>query len=396
MLARSLRPMICLGLVPLMLGGLIGCQRQNEFVPPPPPEVTVARPVEREVVDTIEFTGTTRSTATVSLRARVNGYLERIAFEDGATVQKGDLLFVIEQAPFETALQAAQAELQKAQATLKLADANLARVTELHRRNVATPSQLDIQKAEQATAAAEVAAAEAAVKQAELDLGYTEIRAPISGRIGRHLVDVGNLIQAEETQLATIESVDPIHVYFHVSERDLLRFMEMVREDQLPDPEKQPPVLNMGLANETGFPHQGHLDYRELGVDPGTGTVLRRGVFPNPDHVLIPGLFVRISAPVGRPEPRLLVEERAIGSDQRGDYLLVVNEKGVVEYRPVELGIAVGGLRVVRDGVSEDDWIVTNGLQRARPGTTVNPQRAGEAVAESDAKPPSGVLTTER
>jgi RND family efflux transporter MFP subunit len=358
----------------LLLAPLSGCKPRNAFVPPPPPKVTVALPEQRNIVETMEFTGTTRATARVELRARVNGYLHKISFPDGAMVKEGELLFIIEPAPYEAEQQAAQAQVQKAEASLQLAVANLARTQRLFEQNAATEQQVDVQKAEQATAEADVATAKAALRQADLNLSYTEIRAPIAGRIGRHLVDIGNLVQAETTPLATIESIDPIHAYFYVSEPDLLRFMQMVRERRIPDPSITPPALTLGLANEGGFPHQGHLDFRELGVDPGTGTVLRRAVFPNPDNTLIPGLFVRIRAEIGEAVPRLLVEDRAIGADQRGDYVLVVNKENIVEYRPVKLGIAVDGLRVIESGIDSGDRIVVNGLQRARPGAPVTPE----------------------
>lgn len=358
-------------LVPLTLC-LAGCDEGNQFVPPPPPEVTVATPVEREVADSIEFTGTTQATARVELRPRVGGYLERIEFQDGQMVKEGAPLFVIEQAPFEAELEAAQARLLKAEATRQLADANLARTTELFGKKIVTQQELDIQKAQRATAAADVAVAEADITQAKLQLGYTELNAPIGGRIGRHLVDLGNLVRAEET-LAVIESIDPIYVFFYMSERDLLRIMEMLRTNQLPDPETNPPVLTLGLANETGFPHKGYLDFRRFGVDPGTGTIERRAVFPNPDTVLVPGLFARIRATLGEPRPRLLVEERALGSDQRGDFLLIVDQDNKVHYRLVKTGIAVDGLRVIEQGLSAGERVVVNGLQRARPGAKVNP-----------------------
>lgn len=381
--------------MPLALAwALFACGQRNVFVPPPPPEVTVATPVERPVVDSVEFSGTTRASARVDLRARVNGYLQRIEFEDGQEVQEGDLLFVIDEAPFQAEVQAARANLLKARAALQLQDANLARARRLYREEVTAQQELDVREAERASAAAEVAAAEAALVQAELNLGYAMIRAPISGRIGRHLVDVGNLVQAEQTLLATIERIDPIHAYFYLSERELLRFREMLRANELPDPELHPPVLHLGLTNEPGFPHEGHLDYRELGLDPNTGTVERRGVFPNPDGALVPGLFARIRAPIGEPVPRLLIDERAIGTDQRGDFVLVVNDENTVEYRPVELGIAVDGMRVVASGLRADERIVVNGLQRARPGEEVVPELApaapdrATAGARSPAVPP--------
>src|SRR6185295_9161445 len=185
--------------------------------------------------------------------------------------------------------------------------------------------ELDVQAAQVATSKADVAAAQTAVAAAELNLSYTQIHSPINGRIGQHMVDIGNLVQTQETLLANIQSIDPIYVQFDLSENDLLRFMEMLRKHELPDPEKTPPTLHLGLPNEQGFPHEGKLDYRDLKIDQSTGTTRRRGIFPNPGWQLIPGMFVKVSASIGGPLPRLLVEDRAFGTDQRGDYLLVVN-----------------------------------------------------------------------
>ncbi len=370
----------------IVVAVIAGCRQGNQFVSPPPPTVTVAHPVEHAVADTIEFVGNTQATVTVDLRARVNGYLERIEFDDGSIVKAGDVLFIIEQAPFKIALDAAKAALQKAVASQALAESQYRRMAPLVKNGVVTPEELDIQQAQVATSMADVASAEAAVKKADLDLSYTQITAPVAGRINRHLVDVGNLVQAEQTPLATIQAIDPIYAYFDLSENDLLRFMKMLRQNQLPDPDRNPPVLNLGLANEAGFPHKGRLDYRELNVDPSTGTALRRGIFPNPNRQLIPGMFVRIQASIGEPKPRLLVDERAIGTDQRGDYLLVVNEKNVVEYRTVQLGIHAGPLRVIDAGIHATDWVVVNGLQRARPGAKVTPERAAMTDAAATTK----------
>jgi RND family efflux transporter MFP subunit len=364
----------------------LGCKPANKFVEPPPPKVSVAQPVQQDVVNSIEFTGTTRAMKSVEIRARVTGYLDQVAFKDGADVKEGELLFVIDQAPFQAERDISSANLQKAEATLELAEANLARTMQLAKQNASSAQQVDLSKAERSTAAANVKAAEAQLKQAELNLSYTEIRSPINGRIGSHMIDAGNLVQSEQSVLAIIESVDPIHVYFYVGERDLLWFMQMLRENKLPDPAKTPPRLQMRLENETEYKHEGHLDYRALGVDPQTGTVLRRALFPNSDGFLIPGLFVHIRAPIGTGLPKLLVEERAIGTDQRGDYILIVNDKNVVEYRPIKTGIAVGDLRVIEEGVAKDEWLVVNGLQRARPGITVAPEKTVTKVSAADKK----------
>jgi RND family efflux transporter MFP subunit len=385
----------------LLLAISWGCREPNQFVPPPPPEVTVAHPIEKAVTDTIEFVGITEPTQVVDLRARVNGYLEKIQYKDGSDVEAGKELFLIEQAPYQAVLDAAKAANQRAIASLSLAKSQYRRMEPLRANGVVTQEELDVQAAQVETSQADVAAAEAAMRKAELDLGYTKVMAPISGRIGRHMVDIGNLVRAEETQLAIIRVLDPIYAIFDVSENDLLRFMAMRRNDELPDPEKNPPVLHLGLANEEGFPHEGRLDYREMIVQSGTSR--RRGIFPNPGWQLIPGMQVRIQAAIGDPKPKLLVEERAVGSDQRGDYLLVVDDKNVVQYRPVKLGIHVDRMRVIESGVMASDWVIVNGLQRARAGTIVKPvpaetktdssSEAGSTLEAPGASPPVDAAT---
>jgi RND family efflux transporter MFP subunit len=349
-----------------------GCGQRNQFQPPPPPTVTVNRPVERPVEEWVVFTGSTRAEKTVELRARVRGYLERIAFQDGASVKEGDLLFVIEKAPFEAEVAAAKASVERASAALELAQANLRRTTQLSASNAISKQQLDVDQAELATAEANLSAAKATLRQADLNLGYTEIRAPIDGRIGRHLIDVGNLVLPDQTLLAVIESTDPIQAYFNVSERDLMRIDQLAPAG----PSAPSPKLEMALGDAGDFEYEGELDFSQLGIDPGTGTSLRRAVFANPEGTLVPGMFVRVRVRLGKPEPKLLVEQRALGSDQRGDFVLVVNEKNVVEYRPVELGTSADGMRVITKGLAADEWIVVNGLQRARPGAEVKPEKA--------------------
>lgn len=370
----------------LVLTLLYGCEKPTQFVPPPPPEVTVQQPQTRRLVDHVDFTGNTQATATVELRTRVSGYLQRVAFEEGALVQQGALLFVIEQAPFQATLESSMADLQRAQAAMQLAQVEFRRNQRLRQKTIVSQQDLDERRADLAAAKANVAVAQAAVTKSKLDLDYTEIRAPITGFIGRHLVDVGNLVKSQDTLLATIKSMDPIYAYFYVSESELLRFRKMIRDNELPNPQKQPPLIRLGLSNEKGYPHEGHVDFRDLGLNPDTGTILVRARFPNPDRVLLPGLFVRLQAPVGAPKPRLMINERAIATDQRGQYVLVVNAENKVAYRPVELGLASDGMREVTSGIAPDAWVITNGLQRAQPGATVKPTRT-ESPAASSARP---------
>lgn len=376
------RPAVTGLTVVLALLVLVGCGQPNTYAPPPPPAVSVEKPIQREIVQELEFTGTTRATESVEIRARVNGYLQEINFEDGANVKAGDVLFVIEAAPFEAALDAAKATLQKAEASLALAEAEIARTQPLVARGALSENELDVKKADVATAKADVASANAAIRQAELNLGYTQVKSPFSGRVSRHMVDIGNLVTAESTVLTRVEVVDPIHAYFSVSESDVLRLLQGEEGERATDHQIQPKVY-MGLTDAGGFPYEGRLDFSELGVDPQTGTQMRRAVFPNPDGQLLPGLFVRLRLPVGTPKPKLLVPDRAIATDQRGEYVLVVNDKNVVEYRTVQLGTRVKEMRVVNEGLNLDDWVVVNGLQRARPGAPVNPEKQ-ENVAKAD------------
>lgn len=363
--------------------GAAGCEQPNEYVAPPPPDVTVAQPQQREVVDYLAFTGTTQATESVEIRARVRGFLQSVNFEPGGEVEEGDLLFVIDPKPFQAQLDSAKANLASAEAQLTKAESDYRRKAEAGKRGAVTEADVVGAKADRDAAQAAVAAAQAAVTEAELKLGYTQVTAPISGRIGRNLVDVGNLVgDGQATLLATIAKYDPMYAYFNLNERDLLRLMSKNEELGEVEGKEQDVVLQLALANETGFPHEGRLDFADLGVDPATGTILLRGTFANPPpYVLIPGLFVRIRLPIATHEDALLVTERALGSDQSGRYLLVVNSENVVEKRLVTVGAAVDTLRVIESDLRPDDWVVIDGIQRARPGAKVNPQRAAAAPA---------------
>ncbi len=306
----------------------------------------------------------------------MEGYLQEIHFKDGELVEEGELLFVVDKAPYKAELASADATLAKASAQLRLSEQQLERARSLAARQVTTESTLEIQEAEVATAGADVALAEAAQQQARLNLNYTEIRAPFAGRMGRHLVDVGNLVQKETTLLASLESVDPIHAYFTISESELSRFREMQRQGTLKYNEGDPVTIELALGDSREFAFAGTLDYREFGIDPATGTTQRRAVFSNADGQLIPGLFVALRTAVGEPHDRFLVEERAVGFDQRGEYLLIVDDQNIVQYRPVKLGLLKDGMRAIESGLNSGDRVVINGLQRARPGTEVSPDMA--------------------
>lgn len=373
-------------LLPMMVA-FVGCEAPNEYAPPPPPQVTVALPVEEDVQEYFKTIGRTRALSTVELRSRVSGYLDSINFEDGQLVEKDQLLFVIEKAPYEALVQSAQAALAKAQANLELARRQLARTEPLVSRNAVAESELDQAIAERDAAQADVLAAEAALREATLNLGYTEIRAPFAGRIGRHQVDLGNLITPSETLLATLESVDPIQAYFTVSESDLLHFLQMQQNGELPSDAEIPVDMAFGTSDDYAF--HGKIDFLQFGVDPGTGTTERRALFPNADQRLRPGLFVQIRVPVGKPVRRLLINERAIGSSQQGDYVLVVDTENKVVYHPVQLGEIYGDKRVILKGLKPDERVIVEGLQRARPGSVVTPEEAGKAPVPPAAGAPA-------
>jgi len=367
-----------------LFGLLIGCERKNQYVPPPPPPVTVSQPLQKSVVESLEFTGTTQAVASVDIRARVQGFLEKIYFTEGAVVKQGDLLYTIEPATYQAAVDKAVADLASKRAQLDKSEIEYQRNLRLIKENAASQRDLDNSRASRDSAKADVAMAEASLQTARINLSYTTIYAPISGRIGRSQVDVGNLVGAGEfTLLTTIKQYDPIYAYFSLNERDLLALIAVYRE-QGPQPKRWEPPVFLGLSNESGHPHEGKLDFTDLAVDSSTGTILLRGVFPNPPrYSLIPGLFVRIRFPVGTKDHALLVTERALGVDQLGNYVLVVNQDNMVEQRPVKLGAIENGMRVVEEGLKSDDWVIVDGIQRARPGAKVNPTRLEPKPSET-------------
>jgi len=360
---------------------LAGCERETEKKPLPPPPVKVSLPIEREVVDYVDFTGRTEARETVEVRARVTGYLEAIPFKEGTEVKAKDILFKIDPRPYNAALARDEGQLKLAEAELKLAIANYERGKEVAKTKGAISEQeLDQLRAKQEVAAASVAAAKASVESSSLNVDFCTVRSPIDGRIGRYYKSIGNLVNQDVTTLTTIVSQDPMYAYFAVDERTMLDVQTRIRQGKLKGVREGQimPVL-MGLANEDGFPHQGTLNFVDNRVDKSTGTLQVRGSFDNPkpkfgeSRLLAPGMFLRIRVPLGDPYQAVLVNERAIGTDQDKKFVYIVNEKDEVEVRVVTLGKLYDSLRVIAKGVDAGERVIVSGLQRVRPKMTVAP-----------------------
>jgi RND family efflux transporter MFP subunit len=377
----------------LLSAVFIGCSEKNEYVEPPAPEVTISKPLVQNVTDYLEFTGSTKAIEEIEIRARVKGFLESVHFEDGDFVIKGQRLFSIDPKPYKAVVESARGRLGKHQAQLERAQKEYQRNLTLFKQNAASEANVVKWKSEVDESKAAVVSAQAALDKARLDLGYCTINSPISGRISRKQVDVGNLVGASEhTLLTTIRQLAPIYVYFSMNERDLLRTMKMARAEGITadKPDKIP--LEVGLANETGFPHKGHLDFVDSTVDPGTGTMQLRGLFdnPGPPYYMMPGMFVRVRMPIAQRENALLVTERALGLDQGGRYLLVVGNENKVEQRYVKIGALRDGKRVILEGLKPEDQLVVKGIQRAIPGAKVTPKQAQAEEPGKKAEPTEG------
>lgn len=399
-----------------------GCTEPNTYQPPPPPEVTVAEPTARRVADVVEFTGSVRASERVDIRARVKGFLESYHYREGEPVEAGAKLFVIDPKPFQADVDAAGAAQAVAQAQVETAksgvnqararaanaSAQLARATQAAQGGAVTEAELDdlrtdrevaiadfeASKAEVLSAEAQVKVAVANLAQAELELGYTVVSAPIDGRVSQRKVDVGNLVGAgEPTLLAEMVKYDPVHVYFTVTERE---YLEHIRKRSPSGGgkdatlEEEQVVVRVGLEGEEGFPHAGRLDYADLEIDSSTGTYKLRAVFENPDNQIPPGARARIRL-TGEEQDALLVPDAAIGRSPSGSFVIVVDAKGACQRRAVTIGRLVDGLRVVSTGLDAGDSVVVDGLQRARPGVTVKPVSAGAppATPAPPAEPPS-------
>jgi RND family efflux transporter MFP subunit len=353
---------------------LSGCE-QNVYVPPPPPKVEVSVPIQRAITRYLEATGNTAAIKSVDLVARVQGFLQSIDYQDGTFVKQGTTLFTIEPDTYKLKLEQAQAAEAGAQASLKQAETDFRRQSDLVQRQAVAQATLDNSTSARDNAQANLQQAQVNTKIAAVNYGYTNVTAPFDGIVSAHLVSVGNLVGASSpTQLATIVALDPIYVNFNVNEQDVLRVREEARRRGLTANDLRQLPVEVELQTESGFPHKGRLDYVSPTINQSTGTLPVRGVLPNADRVLLPGNFVRIRVPFDEQKDALLVPNVALGSDQAGRYVLVVNSENIVEQRKVVPGPLDGDLRVIESGLKPDDRVVAAGLLRAIPGQKVDPQ----------------------
>jgi RND family efflux transporter MFP subunit len=361
------RALLALGAAAL----ITACGKSNQYQPPPPPAVTVSKPVSLPVTDYLQATGSVAASKTVDLVARVEGYLRSVDFKDGSLVSAGELLFVIEPEPYAAKLASEQAQLLNAQSEYE-------RQLRMIKENATSQANVEKWQSQRDQAAA-------AVTLAKINLGYTRITAPFAGRIGRHLVDPGNLVGSSgtATKLATLEQIEPAYVYFSINERDVLRVRAAAMARGTPINGQAPPVpVMLGLQTETGYPHEGTLDFADTGLDTGSGTLQLRAVVPNPKRLFLPGLFARLRIALDVPTAHLTVPDRVVGNDQVGAYVFVVGTDHKVVQQRVETGSVENGMRAVLSGLQADSEVVVDGLQNAIAGNTVTP------VAQSLTAPP--------
>src|SRR6266571_479065 len=366
---------------------MIACAQQPQATaPPPPPKVTVSQPSSRDVVEWEEYTGRLEAAESVEIRARVNGYLQSIHFKDGAIVKHGDLLFVIDPRPYQTELERAKAELALANARLERMGKDLARAQMLVRSRAVSEEEVDTRISDQRQAQESVQAARAMVNAAQLNIEFTQVRAPISGRISRYFVSIGNLISGgttvQSTLLTTIVSPDPIYCYFEADERSYLKAMRLLHGGERTNGREGRQPAYVGLADEEAFPHQGYIDFVDNRLDAKTGTITGRAVLPNPDLLLVPGLFARVRLPAGSKYKALLLPPEAVGSDLSQQFVFVVDTQNLAQYRKVAMGPIIDGLRVIRDGLQPDDWVIVKGVQRAKTGAKVDPIKPDSAGSQ--------------
>ena len=378
-MSKSIRTSITAASLVVGALALTSCgESQNRAAAPPPPTVTVANPVKRTVIDQDEYVGRFVAVDSVEIRARVSGYLEKIHFEDGQIVKQGDLLFTVDKRPFQASLDQAKANLAQARANLAFAESDLARGTQLVREKTITEQTFDQRTQAKRVADASVQAQEAAVQQASLDLQFTELRAPVGGRIGDRRVSPGNLVTGgtggNTTLLATIVSTDPIRFEFTFDEAAYLRYERLSKQGQDVTSREGSVYVSLRLIDEPDFVHPGRLDFVDNVIDRASGTIRGRAEFSNQLGLFTPGMFARIRVPGSPAYPALLLPDEAIGSEQARKYVLVVDKDNIARPKYVVLGDLFEGLRVVKDGIAADDRVVVNGVARVRPGQKVTPE----------------------
>jgi len=345
---------------------------------PPAPEVSVAQVLEKRVKDWDEFTGRLQAVETVEIRPRVSGYIDKVAFTEGSLVKSGDLLFVIDPRPYQAEYDRAAADVKRYKTALDLARIELVRVQRLKDSGAVSEEELDERKSTVAQGEANVAGSEAALEAASLNLNFTRVTSPIAGRVSRAEVTRGNLVTGGSnggTLLSSVVSMDPIYLYFDADEQSYLRYAQTARSGESPSSRGSQSPVQVGLANEEGFPHSGSVDFIDNQLNPQTGTIRARAVLQNKDGQFTPGLFARVQLVASAEYSAILIEDRAVNTDQSEKYVLLLGPDNKIEYRKVKLGRVIDGLRIVREGLKPGDVIVVNGAQRVHPGVTVTPQR---------------------
>lgn len=376
---------------------LLGCGHSADSgrSAPPPPEVSVAQVLERRVKDWDEFTGRLQAPETVEIRPRVSGYIDKVAFVEGTRVKRGDLLFVIDPRPYQAEVDRSAADVKRFTTALELARIEVTRVQRLRDSGAVSEEELDERKSTLSQAEANVSGSKAALETANLNLSFTQVSSPIDGRVSRAEITRGNLVTGGNnggTLLTSVVSLDPIYLYFDADEQSYLRYTKMAQSGERPSSRDEKNPVQVGLANEAGFPHAGVMDFVDNQLNSQTGTIRARAVLQNRDGTFTPGLFARVQL-LGRSEyDAILIDDRAVNTDQSQKYVFVLGAGNKVVYRRVTLGRIIDGMRIVRDGLKVGDVIIVNGVQRVHPGLTVTPQKVAmgsDGAADSAAPPPA-------